>query len=141
MQDMLPLRTREVPRVVSPIAVGAAGPRRLAPSVPLQAVVRGVAACTDATGLLLLPALGPHMPVPLAAEAAQRLSCVRLQLVRAVPAQVQLAGGGALPGDEGVPRLLPPPRQQAPRRGYARLPLEMGHGDGLREIPHYPCLI
>ena len=121
-----------------PTAVGAAGPRRLAPPVPLQALVRGVPACTDAAGLLPLPALGPHMPVSLAPIAAQWLPCVWLQLVRAVPAQVQLAGGGALPGDGGVPRLLPPPRQQAPRRGYARLPLEMGHGDALWEVPHHP---
>ena len=54
-----------------PTAFGAGGPRLLAPPVPLQAVVREVTACADAAGLSLLPALGPHMPVALAAEAAQ----------------------------------------------------------------------
>ena len=136
MEDLLPFRAREVPRVVSLSTVGASGPRCLAPPMPLQALVRGVAACTDAAGLLPLPALGPYMPVALAPITAQWLPCVRLQLVRAVPAQIQLAGGGAFEGDEGVPRLLPPPRQQAPRRGHTGLPLQVAHGNAPREVTH-----
>ena len=140
MEDLLSPGAHRVPRVVLAVAVGAASTRLPTPFVPRHAHIGVVPPCAHGA-CFTPPAFATVVPEALAPVATYGLLCEGLQLEEAIPPEVHLAWGDALEGDHGMPRVLAPPAQQAPRRHYARLPLQVGQRHAGGVIADYLCII